>query len=164
MLIRNAPSYLRQDIMKSLYMSHLETHFLFGKTHKDFLRQLVVHLERCIYFPGNYIVAQGDIDTTIYFIHKGEVGAYNYDQANREIYLHTLGTHMSFGEAQGMNQIPFEMSYKALSTVEVLALRKAKWQYLLTWFPASEEELIRRSEEYGLITGRDLHTDEQLEF
>ncbi|KAI4460643.1 cyclic nucleotide-gated cation channel subunit a [Holotrichia oblita] len=164
MLIRNAPSYLRQDIMKSLYMTHLENHFLFGKTHKHFLRQLVVHFERCIYFPGNYIVAKGDMDNTMYFIHKGEVGAYDCDESNREIYLHTLGTNMSFGEAQGINQIPFEVSYKALSTVEVLALRRVNWQYLLTWFPASEEELIRRSGEYGLSTGPGLRAEEQVEF
>lgn len=151
MLIHNAPSYLRQDIMNYLYMSHLENHFLFTKTHKDFLRQLVVHLERCIYFPGNYIVAQGDMDNTMYFIHKGEVGAY-VTSNNKEIHMHTLRTNMTFGEAQGLKLMPYHFSYRAISTVEVLALRKNDWQYLLAWFPASHEELKKRSEEWGLLT------------
>lgn len=161
MLIHSAPSYLRQDIMKSLYMSHLENHFLFGKTHTDFLRQLVLHFERCIYFPGNYIVAQGDMDSTMYFIHKGEVGEYEND-FNKEIHLKNLGVNTSFGEAQGLQQIPYDLSYKALSTVEVLALRKSSWEYLLTWFPASYEELKRISEKFGLVTDSTLQ--EKLEF
>ncbi|KRT79809.1 cNMP binding protein [Oryctes borbonicus] len=162
MLIQEAPSYLRQDIMKSLYMSHLENHFLFSKIHTDFLRQLVVHMERCIYFPGNYIVAQGDMDSTMYFIHKGEVGAYDTNSYNKEIQLHTLRTNMSFGEAQGLHQTPYLLSYKALTTVEVLALRQSTWEYLLKWFPATSEEISKRSAEYGLIS--DIQTEDTTAF
>nr|XP_022912668.1 uncharacterized protein LOC111423625 [Onthophagus taurus] len=145
----DAPSYLKQDIMKSLYMQHIESHYLFENTHIDFLRQLVIHLKRCIYLPGNYIVESGDVDSAIYFIHKGEVAAYMVS-GDEEIQCYFLSANMSFGENQGLQKIPYQHSYKAITTVEILVLKKESWDYLVTHFPASYELIQAKSLEYGL--------------
>ena len=149
-LIDEAPPYLKQDIMSYLYSYHLRRHFLFMNTHTDFLRQLVVHMKRSVYLPNNYIVEKGDVDSTMYFIHRGEVGAFD-SREGVEVQCFMLSTNMSFGEAQGLHRVPFPLSYKALTVVEVLALKRSRWEYLLQFFPASREELTVKSQEYGLL-------------
>lgn len=72
-LIKKAPSSIKEDVMMAIYGHYLERHFLFDRTHVDFVRQLVCHLERTIYFPGSYILEKGDIDGCMYFIHRGEI-------------------------------------------------------------------------------------------
>lgn len=59
--------------MMGLYGKYIENHGLFSSTHKDFIRQLVVHLKRCIYFPGNVISEKGDVDGSMFIVHRGEV-------------------------------------------------------------------------------------------
>ncbi|XP_022919020.2 uncharacterized protein [Onthophagus taurus] len=155
-LIALAPPYLKQDVMYYLYGHHLENHFLFAKTHKDFLRQVAALLERRIYLPGNVIVEKGDVDHTMYFLHNGEVGAYDKPGMNELTFI--LTREMAFGEAQGMYGIPFPVSYKALSTTTILALQKHSWEYLLEWFPASNEEIMAKANEYKLKSGIHYYT------
>ncbi|GJQ67840.1 hypothetical protein Trydic_g16604 [Trypoxylus dichotomus] len=148
-LITEAPSYLKQDVMLYLFGYHLENHFLFAKTHKDFIRQLVTLFERRVYLPGNVIVEKGDVDDTMYFVHSGEVGAFDR-QGTDVIQVFVVKSDMSFGEAQGLYNIPYKMTYKAVSVTFVLALRKSVWEYLLKWFPASQETIMQQAVEYNI--------------
>ncbi|KAI4470520.1 cyclic nucleotide-gated cation channel subunit a [Holotrichia oblita] len=148
-LITEAPSYLKQDVMLHLFGYHLENHFLFAKTHKDFIRQLVTLFERRVFLPGNVVVEKGDMDSTMYFIHSGEVGAFDR-QGSEEKQCYVLHSDMSFGEAQGIYNIPYKMTYKALAVTFILALRQPVWMYLLKWFPASDETITREAIERNL--------------
>lgn len=148
-LITEAPSYLKQDVMLYLFGYHLENHFLFAKTHKDFLRQLVTLFERRVYLPGNVIVEKGDMDSAMYFVHKGEVGAFVRVGTN-EVTSYILGSDMSFGEAQGLYNFPYRKTYKAISVTFILALRRSAWEYLLKWFPASQETIMTEATRHHL--------------
>lgn len=139
-LIQRAPYYLKQDIMFALYGKHLENHFLFAKTHVDFLRQLVCYLKRCVYFPQNYITEKNDVDACMYFIHTGEVEVFDIMGKN-EIMQRLLTNNMSFGEAQGLYNVPHAYSFKAHTIVDILILRRNEWSGLLKWFPASKEQI-----------------------
>lgn len=148
-MLSEAPSYIKQDVLGYLHGYHLANSSLFATTHKDFLRQLVTLMERRVYLPGNVIVEKGDIDYTMYFIHNGEVGGFDI-QNMEEVQCFLLTNNMSFGEAQGFHGIPYDLTYKALTMVVVLALEKSSWEYLLEWFPASEEELKKKGNKSGL--------------
>lgn len=150
-LITEAPKYLREDLMKALYGNHIHTHFLFSKTHTDFTRQLLLHLKRCIFFPGNYIVEKGDIDGCMYFIHKGQVVVIDI-QEKTEIMRELLVQGKSFGEAQGLFMIPHQFSYKAHTIVDAISLHLRDWEYLMYWFPASRECIFKSAAEFGIRT------------
>lgn len=148
-LITEAPTYLKQELMSALYGHHIRSHFLFSKTHTDFMRQLVVHLKRCIFFPGNNIVEKGDIDGCMYFIHKGHVSVMDI-QDRTETTREILVQGKSFGEAQGLFMIPYHFSYRAHTIVEAISLHFKDWEYLMSWFPASKETIYKSAAEFGI--------------
>lgn len=64
---------MKCEVMNSMFGHHLSQSYIFWQMEESFLKQLASFLKRFIFFPGNYIVQQGDIDHTMYFIHKGTV-------------------------------------------------------------------------------------------
>lgn len=148
-LITGARKDLKQDLMSALYGHHIHMHYLFTKTHTDFTRQLLVHLKRCVYFPGNFIVEKGDIDGCMYFIHKGQVTVIDV-QDKTEVTRELLVQGKSFGEAQGLFMIPHQFSYRAHTIVDTISLKFKDWQYLLHWFPASKECIYKSAAEFGV--------------
>lgn len=148
-LLSSSPEYLKQDLMQSLYGHHIENHYLFAKTHVDFIRQVVVHLNRCLFFPGNFITEKGDVDNSMYFIHDGEVYVYDIMGKNENL-KETMEKGMSFGEAQGLLGIPHEYSYKAKTVVDAVILKRNEWEYLMHWFPASKEVIFEAAKAQGL--------------
>lgn len=148
-LITYSPEYLKQDLMYGLYGHHVQSHFLFARTHTDFIRQLVVHLKRCVFFPGNFIAEKGDVDNSMYFIHDGEIDVYDM-MGNNENHIETLANGKSFGEAQGLLGIAHKYSYKAKTVVDAVILKYDQWEYLLNWFPASKEVILDAAAARGL--------------
>lgn len=148
-IITEAPNYLKQDLMNALYGFHLENHFLFENTHVDFLRQIVVYLKRCVYFPGNYLVEKGDMDGSMYFIHDGDVEVHE-KHGNNEMFVRLLKRGQSFGEEQGLYNVKYTFSYKARTVVDAVILRYTDWIYLLEWFPASAKEIYHKAAENEL--------------
>lgn len=140
LIIKEAPFYLKQDIMYAMYGRHLENHYLFAKTHVDFLRQLVCHLKPYVFFPNNIIVEKYDVDSTMYFLHSGEVEVYDVMGKNMNLQK-VLTKGMTFGEPQGLYNIPHTHTFKAITVCDVLILRRRDWIELLKWFPASEEQI-----------------------
>lgn len=148
-MIQECPSSLKENIMQALYGKHLSNHFLFSSTHMDFLRQLVVQLQRFVFFPGDSIVEKGDFDCCMYFVNSGEVSVYEIKEKT-EVKIMVLTSGMSFGEAQGLFCISHQYSYKANTVCDILILNRNRWEYLLKWFPASNENIIQRAHEYRL--------------
>ncbi|GJQ67379.1 hypothetical protein Trydic_g8265 [Trypoxylus dichotomus] len=142
-LIRQAPGYLNQDIMYALYGYHITNHVLFSKTHVDFIRQLLVHMDPQVYLPGQYVIEKGDIDERMYFLHNGEVKVFD-KQGNNEIEQCVLRKGASFGEYQALKKIEHVCSVKTTVTCVIIILKTSDWHYLLDWFPASREILESR--------------------
>lgn len=148
-LVTEAHSCIRQDLMLSLYGYHIESHFLFAKTHIDFIRQLVVHLKRCVFFPGNFLVEKGDVDGCMYFIHDGEVNVFDVHGEN-VIPRERLRKGTSFGESSGLFGTRHAYSYKAYTVVDALLLNYSDWEYLLKWFPASNEDIYEKAKQFNV--------------
>lgn len=90
---------------------------------------------------------KGDIDGCMYFIHKGDVDVYDI-QGKNEIPREMLTKNTSFGEVQGLFRVPHDYSYKAHTIVDAVFLDFSDWEYLITWFPASREEIFRNSKQF----------------
>lgn len=144
--------------MYAIYGKHLENHFLFSKTHVDFLRQLVCHLKPYIFFPNNYIVEKYDVDSTMYFLHSGEIEVYDVMGKNMNLQK-VLTSGFSFGEAQGLYNIPHTHTYKAITVCDVLILRRSDWIKLIDLFPASKEQIYIGAAENNVST---LHKNERV--
>lgn len=63
----------------------------------------------------------------------------------------TLGPGSSFGEVQAFLNLEHTKTYKALSSVDLIALAISDWEYLLEWFPASKQKLLNRVQEHADI-------------
>lgn len=129
--------------MFALYGYHITNHMLFAKTHVDFIRQLIVHMDPKVYLPGQYIIEKGDIDSRMYFIHEGEVKVYDR-HGNNEIEQCVLKTGMSFGEYQALMHGEHIRSVKTSMMCIIISLKTTDWNYLLDWFPASKEIIETR--------------------
>ena len=99
---------------------------------------------------------KGDSDCCMYFVNKGEVNVFEVG-GRTDVKFACFSKGTCFGEAQGLACIPHKYTYKAHTVVEVLILKKLKWEYLLKWFPASKVEIITRAIEEGLLSGEAAH-------
>lgn len=59
--------------MTTIYGKLIKDSYIFCRTERDFIRQLCLQLKHRTYFPGDYIVRDGDVDSCMYFIHRGDV-------------------------------------------------------------------------------------------
>lgn len=95
-ILNEAPCYIMEELMVAAYGKHLEgvnfdliflislnnfflflpQNFVFCQCHKDFLRLLTAKLKVCTYFTGDVICHEGEVNDTMYFIHKGFVEVY----------------------------------------------------------------------------------------
>lgn len=148
-IITLAPRYIQQDLMHDLYGHHLLNSDLFCTTHMHFLQQLVTRLERCMYFPGDYIVKEGEVNHCMYFIHTGDVCVIDQIDEDDKV-IETLSKNDAFGLVQGLHALPHAKTYKARSVADLLFLKREKWIDLLQAFPASREEVFTRSVQLGL--------------
>ena len=71
--------------------------FLFVACHDDFLRQLLLHLKPLVFYPGNIVVTEGQINNTMYVVHRGSVEAY----IQGETFVEVLGEEAFFGMVCG---------------------------------------------------------------
>lgn len=139
-LLDDAPPYLEEAVLHSAYSHHIDQHPVFSKCHVDFRRHIVAKLRDNIYFPGDYIAFQQDINEIQFFIHKGEVVAVLEDEMRRENLYGTFKQGSAFGVLQGLTKrTPYRYNYRASRLSVVCSLQYNSWEYLLDFFPASKE-------------------------
>ncbi|KAK6618808.1 hypothetical protein RUM43_013199 [Polyplax serrata] len=148
--LKTAPDFIKFHIMGDLYLHHLSKCFLFKGVPENFLTQLCSRLERVIYFPGNYIVKQGDVDHNIYFIHKGEVYCLERDEEyfllERLTYLYHKNDY--FGVLQGIfPTYAHPMSFRAKTLVEILVLNFNAWEDLRMVYHDTTQLIYRNAKE-----------------
>lgn len=73
---------MKCDVYSAMYGEHFNRSYIFTDLDETFLQQLAIYMKRYIFFPGYYIVQQGDNDGTMYFIHRGEVSFFQLNLAN----------------------------------------------------------------------------------
>ncbi|KAI4461807.1 cyclic nucleotide-gated cation channel subunit a [Holotrichia oblita] len=94
--ITQAPGYISASIKWAAYGHHIRDNWVFMDTHTDFIRLLIKKLQLHVYFPEDTICQQGDVNSTMYFIHSGNVNAY-YITDTEEIHVDSLDQNDCFG-------------------------------------------------------------------
>lgn len=70
--------------------------YVFERCHADFLRLLITKLEVQTFFASDIICQQGDINNTMYFIHKGIVEVFSSEE-DAEVLVDELEEMDCFG-------------------------------------------------------------------
>ncbi|GJQ76175.1 hypothetical protein Trydic_g1919 [Trypoxylus dichotomus] len=139
-LLENAPYYLREAALNAMFGCHIRKHPVLGNLHIDLIRQMAAEMRLVILFPGNTVVNKGDIDHCMYFIHQGTVDALSEDSLDSEVIEHTLEAGDSFGLVQGVHpRYGHDYTYKVRKHAILIRLKRKKWFFMLSLFPASEE-------------------------
>lgn len=148
-LLVNAPVHLKSKVLCGCYSHHINKNVIFKKCHQDFIRQLVLLFRMDTYFTGDYVVFKGDINDTMYFIHKGSVLILSEDTYRKEDIIGKLVVGQCFGILQGLHpSTPHVYYYQAVVNTDILSLNRTTWTYLLDFFPASREVIYKAAESY----------------
>ncbi|KAK6621606.1 hypothetical protein RUM44_001413 [Polyplax serrata] len=149
-----SPTSIRISIMRDLYLVHLKKCPLFQSVNTDFLEQLLARMTREIYFSGQVIVEQYDVDHRMYFIHKGEVYVINQtkDKAYLEFVVGRMYEGDYFGDASGLwFSKPQSFTYRARTLVEVIVLHCDDWMDLRRSFPETAELILKKARTLRII-------------
>lgn len=138
-LLEEAPYYLREAVLNSMFGYHLRNHAVLKNCHVDLIRQMAACMRTQIFFPGDYIAFQNDIDECMYFIHEGEIFGLVVDTLKVEV----VGEVFSAGDMFGLNQGMYpktghDYTYKVNRYSIVVVLKRTSWIHLLDFYPASK--------------------------
>ncbi|XP_056631460.1 uncharacterized protein LOC130441699 [Diorhabda sublineata] len=145
-ILENLSFPLQQDLTGALYGRQLRETFLFKDVDQSLLLQICTKLKRTIYFKDDYIVKTGEVNSTMYFICKGDVSVISKHGDHLETKHIELHTKDIFGVSQGLNLEEYHnFSYRTLTPVaEVLTLKYDDWSYLLQFFPREKKQIFNR--------------------
>ncbi|KAI4456093.1 voltage and ligand gated potassium channel [Holotrichia oblita] len=148
MLLNEAPYYLKEAVLNSLFGSNLVNHPALRHCHKDMIRQMTFCLRTLVFFAGDVIVYVGDIDNCMYFIQQGEVQAISEDTMSSEVVVKVLRSGEMFSFHQGLyERCGHEYTYKVTTYTVITYLNRESWSYLLDFFPASKYLIYKYAEE-----------------
>lgn len=148
-LLTVVPRLLQYTVLSQCYQHHIDQNVIFKKCHKDFRRQLARQLRARTFYDGDYIVFKGTVEECMYFIHEGEVLILTEDATFREDVVGKLVIGQFFCIVQGFNPVPSVYSFRSAADSVILKLDKAKWNYLLDFFPASKECISEALADYS---------------
>lgn len=128
-----------------MFGHHIRNHPILKKCHIDLIRQISSHMRTRIFFSGDYITYEGDIDECMYFINEGEVLVLSEDTLYSEIIENTLRSGDMWGLEQGIYlRCGHNYTYKANSYCVIVVLNRSWWIHLLEFYPASKHLIFER--------------------
>lgn len=147
-LLDEAPYYLKEAVLNSMFGFNLLKHPVLRHCHKDLMRQMAFYFRTLMFFPGDVIVYMGDIDNCMYFIQEGEVHALSEDTMYSEVVVKIFSAGEMFGFRQGLYDCcGHEYTYKVTKFTVVAYLNRESWMYLLDFYPASKYVIYKFDKE-----------------
>lgn len=138
-LLVEAPYYLKEGLLNSMYGYHLRRHPILKKCHVDLIRQMSAYMRTRIFLSGDYLTFFGDIDECMYFIEEGTVLELMEETLSGQKVKRILNSGEMFGFEQGiLPRVGHVGTYKAFTYCVIIILPKKCWIYLLDFFPASK--------------------------
>ena len=107
--------------MRAITASLIEQVPFFKNASHDFLRDIIPRLDAREFAPGETLVHEGDVGDEMYFLTKGQVEALRGDPPRQ---LSVLRPGSFFGELAILRDAPRAATIRALTDVEVYALRR----------------------------------------
>lgn len=88
---------LRLEVTKHIFSQIVVTNSLFGGN-EELIDYLIKYLITSLFLPEDIIINQGDFANDLFFLARGEVNIFIYDEDNEERYVNTLKIGAYFGE------------------------------------------------------------------
>lgn len=129
-VISEMPDSLRVEILLFLNSSIVEKVAMFKGMDEDFIRQVVQLLETGVYLPNDYIIRQGELGESMYFLLNGEVEVI----VDGQIVAH-LASGSPFGEAALLHKERRNASIRTLGYCDVYSLSKKHFDALRQKYP-----------------------------
>ena len=107
--------------MRAITAALIEQVPFFRNAGSDFLRDLIPRLDARDYGPGDVVIHEGDVGDEMYFLTKGQVEVLRGDPPRQ---LAVLRQGSFFGELAILRDAPRATTIRALTDVEVYALRR----------------------------------------
>ncbi len=107
--------------MRAITAALIEQVPFFKHANSDFLRDIIPRLDARQFAPGDTLVHEGDVGDEMYFLTKGQVEVLRGDPVER---LTILREGSFFGELAILTDAPRAATIRALTDVEVYALRR----------------------------------------
>jgi len=107
--------------MRAITAALIEQVPFFKNASSDFLRDLIPRLDARTFAPGDVLLYEGDVGDEMYFLTRGQVEVVRGTPAQR---LTVLAPGSFFGELAILKDAPRAATVRALTDVEVYALRR----------------------------------------
>lgn len=107
--------------MRAITAALIEQVPFFKHASNEFLRDIIPRLDARQFAPGDVLVHEGDVGDEMYFLTKGQVEVLRGDPTHR---LSVLREGSFFGELAILQDAPRAATVRALTDVEVYALRR----------------------------------------
>ena len=107
--------------MRAITAALIEQVPFFKNASNDFLRDIIPRLDARVFAPGDVVVHEGDVGDEMYFLTKGQVAVLRGDPPEQ---LTVLPPGSFFGELAILKDAPRAATIRAVSDVEVYALRR----------------------------------------
>lgn len=148
-LLLKSPMYYKEKYFGELYSEYINNNEIFSGCSYDFKRQVITSFTVDLYFKGDYITYKKLINHTMYFVHEGELLAYDEIDALTETFVKELKTKSCLGLPCGYKyKIPHQYSYRAKKNCIVLALNYHSWKHLTEFFPHDSLKINKTFEAY----------------
>jgi Cyclic nucleotide-binding domain/Ion channel len=143
-LLDRLPLSLRTEVLLHLRRDLLQAVPLFSDADDTFIREIALSLTPVFFLPGDYVIRAGDRDRDMYFINRGTVEVIGPDGAT---VLAHLGTGDFFGEMALLDDAPRAASVRALDYCDLYRLERARFETVLSQYPAVAGQIRTRAEE-----------------
>ncbi|XP_017776362.1 PREDICTED: uncharacterized protein LOC108562508 [Nicrophorus vespilloides] len=144
LFLERMPMHLKMSLKVSIYGHHIFNNPIFLNCHPDFLRQVAGVLEVRVFFSGDTICKQNEINQRMYFIQQGNVDVFESNKFE-ETKVDELWSLDCFGLMQGLFEFfPHNYSFRATTITTIVTLTLCNWKPMLVFFPASKLEIYDR--------------------
>lgn len=130
---------LRLEVTRHIFSMIVVKNPLFVEN-EDLIDYLVRYLNTLLYLPEDVIINQGDTPDNLYFLARGEVLVFIYDENNEERYVNTLKIGSYFGEVGIIKECRRTSTVRSKNYTTCAALSQNNFKDFRNRYP----EIVRR--------------------
>jgi len=142
-IISDLPESLKSEICLHLNRHLIEKVPFFKNTDKEFIKDIILHLEAKIFLPGDYIFKKGDVGKCMYFVCRGSVDVLSDDESS---VLANLKDGDYFGEIALIKQISRTKTVVVKDYSNLYILDKKIFNDLLKKYPEFKNHIYQTIE------------------
>jgi len=138
-MLSNLPRSLKTEILLDINRHLIEQVPFFKKTNKEFIKDIIEHLQPIVFLPNDFIFKKGDVGTCMFFISTGSVDVLLECESKK---LAILNEGDYFGEMALIKKCSRTRSVIANDYCKVYVLEKNIFDSLLQKYPSFKKHIF----------------------